>query len=54
MEYFNSEENKNILNDFITNDLESAKDFEAGNEEKYNLEQIFKKIMTRIRTGNHK
>ena len=24
MEYFNSEENKNILNDFITNDLESA------------------------------
>ena len=54
MEYFNSEENKKILNDFITNDLESAKDFEAGNEEKYNLEQIFKKIMTRIRTGNHK
>jgi len=54
MEYFNSEESKKILNDFITNDLESAKDFEAGNEEKYNLEQIFKKIMTRIRTGNHK
>lgn len=54
MEYFNSEENKKILNDFIESDLESAKDFEAGNEEKYNLEQIFKKIMTRIRTGNHK
>ena len=54
MEYFNSEENRKILNDFITNELESAKDFEAGNEEKYDVEQIFEKIMTRIRTGNHK
>lgn len=54
MEYFNSEENKKILNDFITNELESANDFEAGNEDKYDVEQIFEKIMTRIRTGNHK
>ena len=54
MEYFNSEENRKILNDFITNELESAKDFETGSEEKYDVEQIFKKIMTTIRTGNHK
>jgi hypothetical protein len=54
MEYFNSEENKKILYDFITNELESSKDFEAGSGEKYDVEQIFKKIMTTIRTGNHK
>ncbi|MGN6264024.1 MAG: hypothetical protein ACTHM5_00040 [Ginsengibacter sp.] len=54
MEYFNSEENRKILKDFIKNELESPNDFEDGNEEKYNLEQIFKKIMTTIRTGNHK
>ena len=54
MEYFSSEENKKMLTDFIENELESAKDFEAGNEEKYDLERIFKKIMTAIHAGNHK
>jgi len=45
MEYFNSEENKKVLNDFIKNELES------GDEEKYNLEQVFEKIMRAIRTS---
>jgi hypothetical protein len=42
------------LNDFIKTELESAKDFESANEEKYNLEQILKKIMAAIRTAKHK
>lgn len=54
MEYFNSGGNKKILNDFIKTELESAKDFESANEEKYNLEQILKKIMAAIRTAKHK